>query len=124
MDEKKIEEELNVYRQLGAQDKKIDVASLMINALQHHEDNSLTAKEKRWAYLFSISTPPVGLFFAAKYYYSNKDDGKRVALICVILTVVSILLLWLISVAALSGTGDALNKASQLTPQDIRNTLQ
>jgi len=93
MSEEKLTKEIETYRELAKSDKKIDVAALMINALQKSESNMLTAKEKRWAYLIAIGAPPLGLLFALKFYLSDKDDSKEAALMCVVLTAVSIMIL-------------------------------
>src|ERR1700741_3480591 len=105
MNEEKLEQELEEYRKLAQADTNVDVASLMINALQKQANSSLTVKEKRWAYLLSLALPPLGFFFAAKFYFSDKDDGIQAAMICSVLTVVSILLTVLIAKSLLSGTG-------------------
>src|SRR3989344_3654009 len=86
MNEDKLAKELEVYKELASKDKKIDVASLVINALQKQEANLLSTGEKRWAYLISLGLPPFGLIFAAKFYYSGKDDGHTAAWICIALT--------------------------------------
>jgi hypothetical protein len=92
MNEEKLEKELEAYRELAKADKKIDVAGLMINALQKHESNMFSVKQKRWAYLISIAIPPVGFLLALNFFMSDKDDGPQAALWCSILTVVSIII--------------------------------
>ena len=124
MDEKKLEEELKVYRELAKQDKKIDVASLMINALQKHHDNLIPHKQKRWAYLISVGVPPFGLFFAAKFYWSGKDDGQEAAMICLALTAFSILVFVLIGKLLLSGSGANLQDIQKINPKDIQDLVQ
>jgi len=120
MSEEKLEKEIETYRELAKQDKKIDIASLMINALQKHESNLLPVKQKRWAYLISLAVPPVGIFFALKFYTSDKDDAKETAMICLLLTAVSILFTIFLAKSLLSGTGANLNNISNLKPQDLQ----
>ncbi len=93
MNEDRLAKEIETYKELAKQDKNIDVASLMMNALQKHENNFIPIKQKRWAYLISVSVPPVGLFFAARFYYSNKEDGQEAAMTCIALTAISFLTL-------------------------------
>ena len=124
MSEKKLEKEFEVYKELATQDKKIDVAALMINALQKHETNLTPDRQKRWAYLISLAFPPFGLLFAIKFYFSDKDDAKHVALLCVVLTCVSILLLVIFTKVLFSGTGASLEQIQQIKPDDIRSLLE
>lgn len=124
MSEEKLEKELEQYRELAKEDKKVDVASLMINALQQHRSNLLEPKQKRWAYLISLVVPPVGLFFAVKFYFSGKDDGKEAGLMCVVLTAVSILLLVVFTSALLSGSGANVDQIKQIKPSDIQELYQ
>jgi hypothetical protein len=124
MSEEKLEKEFEVYKQIAKEDKKIDVAALMINALQKHEANLLPEKQKRWAYLISLTVPPVGLFFALKFYLQDKDDAKEAALMCLVLTALSILLTVLFTKALLSSSGTNLNQIQQIKPADIQQLYQ
>lgn len=121
MKEDKLAKELETYRQLAKNDKKIDVASLAISAMLQQESNVLTLKEKRWAYLISIGVPPFGLFFAFKFYFSGKDDGEQAAWICALLTAVSLLSFVLIGKILLSSSGTNVN---QITPSLIPQLQQ
>lgn len=122
--EEKLQKEFEVYKGLAAQDKKIDVAGLMISALEKQQTNLLSDKEKRWAYLISLVVPPFGLIFAAKFYLSKKDDGEQAAWVCVAITAVSILLAVLFVKILLSGTGASLNQIQQIKPSDIEQLYQ
>jgi hypothetical protein len=51
---------------------------------------------RRWAYLISLALPPFGLIFAYKFYKSETKDGLDNAMICVVLTCVSLVLYGLI----------------------------
>lgn len=120
MSEEKLSKELEAYRELANQDKKIDVATLMINALQKQQTNTLTIKEKRWAYLISIGVPPFGLIFAVKFYFSGKDDGEQAAWVCVVLTAVSILIYILFAKILFSGSAATIGQIEQIKPSDIQ----
>ena len=124
MSEEKLEQKFNMYREIAKGDKKVDVASLMMTALQQSEENRLPDKQKRWAYLISLVVPPVGLFFAVKFYLQNKEDSNEAALMCVILTAISILLTVLLGKVLLSGSGASLNQIQQVKPQDIQGLIQ
>ncbi|OGE83890.1 MAG: hypothetical protein A3B10_02050 [Candidatus Doudnabacteria bacterium RIFCSPLOWO2_01_FULL_44_21] len=94
MDDDKLTEQLESYRKLASEDKQIDVASLMVQALQKQPTNFISDKEKRWAYLISLIFPPFGFLFALKFYISDKDDRNLATIVCVVLTFVSIITTW------------------------------
>lgn len=124
MTEDKLAKELEAYRELAKQDKKVDVASLMIKALEKHEENLLSVKQKRWAFLVSLILPPFGLIFAVKFYLSGKDDGEQAAWVCGLLTAVGILVIVLSVKAILLGTGSNLNQIQRIKPSDIQQFTQ
>ena len=121
--EKEIEKKIEEYQELAKKNKDIDVASLVMSDLQNRNTNTVSAGLKRWAYLISIFFPPLGLLFALKFYFDTKDDAKRVAAICVILTVAAVLLTWAIMKMIFSGSGVDLEEIQQINPQDIRDLL-
>ncbi|MBX4186701.1 MAG: hypothetical protein KW802_00345 [Candidatus Doudnabacteria bacterium] len=124
MSEDKLEKEFEVYRDLAAQDKKIDVATLMIDALQKHQANLLPANQKRWAYLISLSLPPFGLLFAIKFYLSDKDDGQHAAIMCLSLTILSIVLSALFLKAMFASSGLTVQQVQQINPNEVKDLLQ
>ena len=125
MDEKQVEQQIGEYADLAKQNQNIDVASLMLSAMNQQNSNVVSGKAKKWAYLISIGVPPFGLLFALKYFtFSDEDDAKTVAIICTVLTILSIALFWFIGSAMLSGSGTSLDQIQQITPQEIHNTLQ
>lgn len=123
--EKKLEQEFDQLQNLAKDNKKIDVASLMLSALESQNQNLVSKKLRRWAYLISLGLPPLGLLFAIKFYFSTEDDAKRVAKICIFLTIVSLLLLWLFSKMFFSSTINNLNinQIQQLQNQDLQNLI-
>lgn len=120
----KLAQQIESFREMAKQNKKIDLAELAINALQQQEANMLTPKQKKWAYLVSVGLPPFGLIFAFKFYYSGKDDGEQAAWICAVLTAVSILTFALITRIILSSAGTSLNQIQQIKPSDIQQFTQ
>lgn len=122
--EKKLEEQLQEYKELAKEDKNVDVASLMINALQNQDKKLVSRRQKKWAYIISVAAPPFGLLFALKFYFGDENDGKRVANICVILTVVSGIFFLIMFKMLLSGIGGNLDQIQQIKPQDIQQLLQ
>lgn len=121
--EKEIEQQLESYQSLAKEDKNIDAASLMMNALDQ-KSNLVSAKQRKWAYIISLGFPPLGLLFALKFYFGEEDDARRMAGICVILTIISVFLLWLSFKIFLSGSGSSINQIEQINPKDFQDLLQ
>ena len=122
--EKKIEEELKAYQKLGEKNPGIDTATLMINALQTRNANLVSPRGKKWAYLISVGLPPLGLIFALRYYFGTEDNARPAALVCVILTVIGLVGLWLFGNILFSGSGASLEQLQQITPNDLRQLTQ
>ena len=123
----KLEQQIAEYAALAKDNKKIDVASLMLNALQSENRNTVNQKAKRWAYFIAIAAPPFGLLLALKYYFSDKDDAKYVANVCVVLTIVSLGLLWFFAHILLSSgnlTPAQLEQIQHIKPSDIQELTQ
>lgn len=125
MDDQDLQKQIETYKELAQTNKNIDVASLMINALQQHQENTLTMKEKTRAYLVSFAVPPFGLIYAVKFFwFSDKSDAKKSAGVCVLLTVISIVMMSLTLKAMLSSSGASLQQIEQIKPQDIYQLSQ
>ncbi len=126
MDEdKQLSETLEQYQELAKQDKNVDVAGLMMSALQKQDENRISSKAKTRAYVVSLLVPPFGLLFAVKYYFfDDRDDGKSVALMCLVLTAVVIIGTWLFIKALFSTAGVTPQQIEQIRQQDIQQLLQ
>jgi hypothetical protein len=126
--EKEIASRVEQYRELAKEDKKIDAVALMTSALVQSGEEAVAAKNKRWAYLVSVGLPPLGLLPAVYYYFSGKADGKRVALTCVILTVLAAAVAWFVGSLAMSGlssSGGQLQDVNlNVNLRDLHNLLQ
>lgn len=122
--EDKLSNQFKTYENLAKENKKIDVAALMIDALQSQERNYVSAKQKKWAYLISIGLPPLGLLFALKYYYSEKSDAKHVANVCVVLTIISLLLTWFSIQFLFSSSGVEMNQIEHIDLNQLRDLTQ
>ncbi len=123
MDDNKLEQQVSEYAKLAKESPNIDVASLMLNALNKKE-NLVSGKTKKWAYLISVGLPPFGLLFALKFYFfSGEDDASSVGNICVILTVLAMAFMWFTFKTMLSSGGTSLQQLQQITPQEIQSTL-
>jgi hypothetical protein len=88
--EKDLAAKLQEYQALAQAnpDKKIDVAALMMSAMENQQRARVSTKARNWSYTLSTLLPPVGLFIAAYYWWwSDKEDAHNIALVCVGLTV-------------------------------------
>jgi hypothetical protein len=126
--EKKVEETISQYATLGEENKNIDMAALMVSALEQARRDEVEAKKKRNAYLVSICLPPLGLFYAVRWYFSGKDDGKRVAVMCAVLTATVLLIVWGIGRIFVStvpaGTTDQLQQVKDINVNDLQDLLK
>lgn len=121
MNEEELSRQIQTLQELKKQNKDVDVSALALAALQNQSvaANQLTAGEKRWAYLIAVALPPFGLFFAAKFYFSEKTDGRQAAYICLALTIVAIILLVIVNKMLFSSLGGALDQTQQIKPGDL-----
>ena len=124
MTEEELAAQIKTYAELAQKDKRVDVAGLALAALQSHESNMLSPKEKRISYLISLSLPPLGLVWAFKFYFSGKSDGKHAAYVNVALTVISLILLLVLGKTLISGSGTSIQQIQQIQPQDYQQFLQ
>ena len=122
--DKKLEQQFKEFQELAKENKNIDVAALMLNAVANQNKNLVSSRQKKWAYLVSVGFPPFGLLFALKFYFSGEDDAKSVANICVLLTLVSLILFWAIAKMIFSGAGVSLEQIQKITPKDIQQLNQ
>lgn len=123
MPDEKLDEIVKEYAEL-AKDKNVDVASLMINALQQREQNRINPKTKRWAYLISIGLPPLGYLFALWFFFREESDAKTAAYICVALTTFSLILSIIFFKAILSGSGTSLEEIQRIDPKEVYQLTQ
>ncbi|HEX5429717.1 MAG TPA: hypothetical protein VFX17_01385 [Patescibacteria group bacterium] len=122
MNENELGSQLKIYTELRKENKDINVAALALAALADHQSNLLTPKEKRIAYLISLSLPPFGALYALKFYTSGKSDGKTAAYMCLGLTVASILSLFLITGLMFKSSGLSTQQLEQ-APQQYQDLL-
>jgi len=119
----KLEQEVNEYAKLAKENSQIDVASLMMHAL-NEKSNNVSSKMKWWVYMLSVGIPMLGFLFAAYYYFFNdKDDAQQVANICIFLSILCVGIFWITGKIMLSSSGANLQQIEQITPQEIHNTI-
>ena len=124
MDEDKLTKQFTEFAAVAKENPNVDVGLLMATALQNQKQNQVSPKAKKWAYLISISVPPVGLFFALKYFFfSEEDDATGVAWMCITLTALCLFIYW-IGGKLFSGSGTNLQQIQQIKPSDIQQLTQ
>ena len=124
MADEKLNEIVKEYADLAKENKNIDAATLMINALQQQDQNKLDLKWKRWALVLSLALPPIGFLFAFYYFTKDENDAKSAALWCVVLTVLSLLLSIIFFKLILDGSGVNLQQVQQIKPEQIYELTQ
>jgi len=122
--DKDLEKKIDLYQSVAKENPNVDVGMLMLNALQNEDKNKVPGKWKKWGYFISISAPPFGLLFALKYFFSDEDDAKDVAWMCVTLTAVSLLLFAIGFKLMMSSAGTSLDQIQKITPQQIQELGQ
>lgn len=123
MEDKKLEQQFNEFAKLGNENKNIDVAGLMLNAL-NKGGGMVSEREKKRAYFVSVLLPPFGLLYALKFYiFSKEEDASTVGHGCVILTILSVGALWVFFKLFLSSSGTSMDQLQQINPKTIQNTL-
>lgn len=124
MSDKQLEQLAAEYADLAKNDKNVDAAALMINALQQQDQNKLSPKAKKWAYLLSLGVPPLGFAFAIYYFTKSETDAKSAAIICAVLTTISLAFSIIFFQTVLHSTGVSVEQIQQINPQDIYQLTQ
>ena len=122
--EDEIAKKMAEYQKLAATDKNLDVAELMLSALQQTDADFLDPKTKRRAYIISLTIPPVGLIYAAYFWLSEKKDANRTALICIGLTIFTLLVTYIIYKVIVSTAGVTTTQLQNISPSEIQNIVQ
>jgi hypothetical protein len=123
-DDDQLESKVASYVEAAKENKNVDVAALMLNALESEDQNRLSNKSKHWAYLIAIGVPPLGLLFAAWFFFSDKTDGRQAAGMCVFLTVLSIAMFFISAKLFFSSAGVSVQQIEQIKPADIHEFVQ
>lgn len=118
MTEEDLQKEISQYTELANKDKNVNASALVINALEHHDDDNVSVKSKRYAYLFSFLFMPLGLFVAVYYFaFSEKKDANKVALVCILISIFTagaFLILFQIILSSSNVSTDQLQQTPQL----------
>ncbi|HLC44320.1 MAG: hypothetical protein A2722_01690 [Candidatus Doudnabacteria bacterium RIFCSPHIGHO2_01_FULL_50_11] len=120
--EELLAEEIARIQALSREDKKIDTAALVSDALLRHRASTGTAKGVWRAYLVSLLFPPFGLYYTIRFFFEDSEDARQAAWVCLTLTAVSgFFTLWLLNAAFSSST---VKQIENISPQQIRDLGQ
>ena len=119
-----LEKKVAIYQEVLKNQPNVDMGMLMINALQNDDKNRVSGKWKKWSYLISISTPPLGLLLALKFFFSDESDATDVAWMCVTLTAIASLIFIVGAKLLFSSSGANVSQIETITPKMIQQTLQ
>lgn len=122
--EEHLAKQVEEYQKIAKENPNVNVSMLMLNALSNEKQNKVSSKAKRISYFVSIGIPPFGFLIALKYFWSSEEDAPNVAWTCVILTILSVITLWITGKIMLSGSGTSINQISNIKTQDIMQLTQ
>lgn len=120
-DEKQLEQTFGQIQELAKQNPNVDAAAMMLAALQTDNIQVENKGTHRWAYIIAGSLPPLGLGFAAYYWFVKGDAAsKRAAWSCIILTAVSGLIFLITAKVLFSAATQTTGQ--QITVQQLEQT--
>ncbi len=122
--DKQLEQKFAELQKVAAENKNVDVTALMLHSLEQTNQHLLPHTQKRWAYAISLGLPPLGLLFALKFYFGSEDDGKQTAYMCVLLTIASVILAYMMISSVFSTAGVSPQQILEIKPQDIQQLYQ
>lgn len=118
MEEKDLEQRIKSIQNIATENPNVDVGSLMMNMLEHqHEDNNVSDKDKTKGYLVSFFMPPAALYYFVKFFFGDKDDGRRIGTICLLIAILTTLLSLVGSKLMLNSSGIGSQNVSTLSSQ-------
>ena len=125
MDQKEQEllEQVKNIQAASAQDKSADVSALLDKAINSINQDFLSVKLKRTAYALSFLFPPFGLGFSIYFLLTKKVDRVRAAVICAILTAVSIAAVLILFNFIFSSSGLSVEQLKQ-SQSDLQQLIQ
>jgi len=123
IEEQLVEARMKEYAEASKNNANVDKAALAIAALESVQNESgVSQKKKKWLYLTSLALPPIGFAFSIWYLFSKKIDAKRVALVCAIITIASLLLAWFVYAIFISSLPpQTMDQLRSLNPNDLND---
>jgi hypothetical protein len=106
--EQELEKQFKEFQRLAEENKDVDVKTLMVNALDRHISTTQPSKQGRGfvgvgPVLWSLGMPVIGIYYLIRYLVADDGEEKRQALICMIVSAVSLFIYWYVSSILFSG---------------------
>lgn len=118
MEEKDLEQRIKSIQNIATENPNVDVGSLMMNMLEHqHEDNNVSSKDKSKGYLISFFMPPAAIYYFVKFFFGDKDDGRRIGTICLLIAILTTVLSMAASKLMLNSSGIGNQNVNSLSTQ-------
>jgi hypothetical protein len=94
MTDEDLEKQLSQLADLAETDKEINITELVEKTLAKKYTNQsyVPTNQRRWAYILSLVFPPLGLYFAARFFFSDKKDALDNAAACIVLVCISVVI--------------------------------
>ncbi len=121
--EERLSQQIAEYQKLAKEDPKIDVNALMVQALAQAQAEE-RKKPSRWAYLIALCFPPFGLIYSVQYFFTDDESKKQRAVICAVLTIISVLAMYFMIKVMFSSAGVNPSQLQQIRPTDINSLYQ
>ena len=118
--EKELAEKLESVRRLAKENPEVDESKLMEGLLLQDKDDYLPSSQKTRAYLVSFFFPPFGLYYVIKFYFGPEKDARKVAFICLGITV-SVFILGLVLAGAILSS---VPEIDQVSPDQINDLIK
>ena len=116
--EQDLSEKIEQIRKVAKANPGVDEAALASALLQEHSKGGLPGKEVARAYVVSLLAPPFGLYYVFKYWLRSESDARKTAIVCLIMTTVSLAVLWFLGSVIFSSP--QIQSIQNLNPQDVR----
>lgn len=115
--------EIEKIRQLARENKNIDEQALITALLEAHAAvETLPGAEVVRAYIVSLLIPPLGLYYAIKFWLRSETDARKTAYICLALTAASVIITFWLAGSILSSP--EIKNIQSITPEQIRELTQ
>lgn len=126
--DKQLEKQFQEYEVQAKEYKNIDVATLMISALENQNKKLVSPRLRKWAYAISIGFPPLGLLFVPRFYFGQEDDARHTGNVCLVLTAVavvfSIVSIWITGKILLSSAEVNIHQLQNINIKELQDLMQ
>jgi len=126
--DKQLEKQFQAYEVQARENKNIDVATLMINAMENQNKKLVSPRLRKWAYVISIGFPPFGVLFVPRFYFGQEDDARHTGNVCLVLTAIALVFLilstWVTGKIFFSSAGININQLQNINIKELQDLMQ